>query len=183
MDPIERIDLATEFAAGNVQRVRPDDLEKPTPCTDFDVRGLLNHLLVATSIAATAARGEKAAVPDGEQFDTDPAAAYDERRQALLSALRSPGALDRDWDLPFGMLPGSTMSRIVFLENLTHGWDIAKATGQDTTMPGDLVSEGLEVAGPMNDLLRTPGVCGPALDVPESASPQDKFIAFMGRTP
>jgi hypothetical protein len=41
----------------------------------------------------------------------------------------------------------------------------------------------MELATPMDEMLRTPGVCGPAVGVPESASPQDKFIAFMGRTP
>jgi uncharacterized protein (TIGR03086 family) len=69
------------------------------------------------------------------------------------------------------------------MEHLTHGWDVAKATGQDTTMPDDLVAECMELATPMDEMLRTPGVCGPAVGVPESSSPQDKFIAFMGRTP
>ena len=50
-------------------------------------------------------------------------------------------------------------------------------------MPADLVAEGMAVAVPMDDLLRTPGVCAAAVSLPENASPQDKFIGFMGRTP
>jgi uncharacterized protein (TIGR03086 family) len=75
------------------------------------------------------------------------------------------------------------MATIVFMEHLTHGWDLAKATDQDTRMPADLVAECMELAVPMDKMLRMPGVCGPAVDVPESASPQDRFVAFMGRTP
>jgi uncharacterized protein (TIGR03086 family) len=183
MDPIERIDRATAFAAENVNRVRPDDLSKSTPCTKFDVRMLLNHMIGNLDMAATAARGEKASFPEGDQFGSDPGAAYEERRQDLLSGVRGAGALERDWELPFGTLAGSMMASILFMEHLTHGWDVAKATGQDTTMPGDLVTECMALALPMDELLRTPGVCGPAVRVPETASSQDKFIAFMGRTP
>jgi uncharacterized protein (TIGR03086 family) len=183
MDPIERIDRATAFAGGNVNRVRTDQLSKSTPCTDFDLRALLNHMIGNMHMAAAAARGEKAGFPEGDQFGSDPAAAYEERRQQLVSAVRGAGALERDWELPFGTLAGSMMASILFMEHLTHGWDVAKATGQDTTMPGDLVAECMALAVPMDQMLRTPGVCGPAVTVPESASPQDKFIAFMGRMP
>jgi uncharacterized protein (TIGR03086 family) len=183
MDPIERIDRATAFAGGNVNRVRPDELAKRTPCTEFDVRTLLNHMIGNMAMAASAARGEKAAFPEGAQFGSDPGTAYEERRQELLGAVRGPGALERDWELPFGTLAGSMMATILFMEHLTHGWDVAKATGLDTTMPADLVAECMGLAVPMDEMLRMPGVCGPAVSVPEGASPQDEFIAFMGRTP
>jgi uncharacterized protein (TIGR03086 family) len=183
VDPIERIDRATAFAGGNVMGVHPDDLGKPTPCAEFDVRTLLNHMIGNMGMAASAARSEQAALPEGDQFGSDPGEAYEERRQELLGAVRGADALERDWELPFGTLAGSTMATIVFMEHLTHGWDVAKATGQDTDMPADLVSECMELAVPMDEMLRTPGVCGPAVNVPESASLQDKFIAFMGRTP
>jgi uncharacterized protein (TIGR03086 family) len=183
VDPIERIDRATAFAGGNVSRVQPNDLSQPTPCTEFDVRTLLNHMIGNMGMAASAARGEKAALPEGDQFGPDPGEAYEERRQELLGAVRGAGVLERDWELPFGTLNGSMMATIVFMEHLTHGWDVAKATGQDTTMPGDLVAECMELALPMDEMLRTPGVCGPAVTVPANAPAQDKFVAFMGRTP
>jgi uncharacterized protein (TIGR03086 family) len=85
--------------------------------------------------------------------------------------------------MPFGTLAGSLMAEVAFMEHLTHGWDVAKASALDTMIPADLVDECMEAARAMGDMLRMPGVCGPAVSMPDDASAQDKFIAFMGRTP
>jgi len=183
MDPIERVERATAFAAGKVKGVAPDDLSKPTPCAEFDVRALLNHLVGGLGMLRVAAEGGKASPPQGDHLGPDAGAVYDERRAALVTALRGNGVLDRNWEMPFGSLPGSTMAAIAFMEHLTHAWDVAKATGQDTTLPAELVKECAETVAPMDQMLRMPGVCGPAVTVADDASAQDKFIAFMGRRP
>ena len=184
MDPIESIERATAFAEAKVRAVRAEDMTHPTPCAEFDVRALLNHMIGNLGLLAVAARGEKAERPDGDQFGTDPGTAYGERREELLAALASTGVFDRDWQMPFGNLPGRLMANVAFMEHLTHGWDVAKSTGQDTTIPADLVEACMGVATATGDeLLRMPGVCGPAVAVSDDASAQDKFIAFMGRTP
>jgi uncharacterized protein (TIGR03086 family) len=183
VDPIERIERATTFASGKVKGVTLADLSKPTPCSEFDLRALLNHMIGGLAMLATAAEGGKPPMPEGDQFGSDPSAAYDQRRGALITAVRGNGALDRNWDLPFGSMPGSMMVGIAFMEHLTHAWDVAKATGQDPTLPADLVLECTEVATPMDAMLRMPGVCGPAVAVADDASPQDRLVAFLGRNP
>ena len=183
MDPIERITRATAFASGKVKGVTAADLSRPTPCPDFDVRALLNHMIGGLAMLTTAAEGGKPPMPEGDQFGSDPAGAYDQRRSALITAVSGDGVLDRGWDLPFGTLPGSMMASIAFMEHLTHAWDLAKATGQDSTLPADLVGECMEVVTPMDAMLRMPGVCGAAIAVPDSARPQDKLVAFLGRNP
>jgi uncharacterized protein (TIGR03086 family) len=183
VDPIERIERATDFAAGKVKGVNLDDLGKSTPCSEFDVRALLNHMIGGLEMLKVAAQGGKATVPEGDQVGSDPGAAYAERRTAFLDALRGDGVLERNWEMPFGSLPGSMMAGIAFMEHVTHGWDVATATGQDTAIPADLVAECAETVAPMDAMLRMPGVCGPAVNVPDSASAQDKLIAFMGRQP
>jgi uncharacterized protein (TIGR03086 family) len=183
MDSIERIDRATAFASQKVKKVTPDDLPRPTPCSEFDVRALLNHMIGGLGMLTTAASGEKAAIPQGDQFGTDPGSAYEQGRDALMAAIRGDGVLDRKWEMPFGSMPGAMMAGIAFMEHLTHAWDIAKATDQDTTLPADLVAECVDVVTPMDAMLRMPGVCGPAVHVPDDASPQDKLIAFLGRNP
>jgi uncharacterized protein (TIGR03086 family) len=183
VDPIKRIELATAFASDKVKQVTAADMAKPTPCAEFDLHALLNHLLGGLSMLTTAASGGKATMPEGDQVGSDPGATYDERRSALLSALEDPGVLERNWEMPFGSMAGGMMAGIAFMEHLTHGWDVAKATGQDTTIPADLVAECTELVTPMDAMLRMPGVCGPRVEVAESASAQDKLIAFLGRTP
>jgi uncharacterized protein (TIGR03086 family) len=131
----------------------------------------------------TAAKGERASMPEGDQLGSDPGGTYDKQRDALLIALQGPGVLDRNWEMPFGSMAGQMMAGIAFMEHLTHGWDIAKATDQDPTMPSDLVPLCMEMVTPMDAMLRMPGVCGPAVSVPEEASLQDRFIGFMGRNP
>ena len=183
MDPIERIELATAYAGARVGGVSQADLSKATPCSEFDVRALLNHMIGGLGMLTTAASGGTAVIPEGDQFGPDPGADYKTRREALLGALRSPGALERNWEMPFGSMAGGMMAGIAFMEHLTHGWDVAKATGQDTGIPVELVAECMELVTAMDAMLRMPGVCGPAVSVPDDAPLQDKFIAFMGRTP
>jgi uncharacterized protein (TIGR03086 family) len=183
VDPIDRVKRATAFAAEKINNVKPDDMTKPTPCSEFDVHALLNHVIGGLGMLTEAAKGGKPEMPSGDQCGSDPAATYDERRAALLAALRQPGVLERTWQMPFGSMEGSMMATIAFMEHLTHGWDVAKATGQDTAMPADLVQECMAVVSPMDAMLRTPGVCGPAVSVPDSASLEDKLIAFLGRQP
>ena len=109
MDAIERIEQGTEFAATKVKGVTQGDLSKPTPCSEFNMRALLNHMIGGLGILTTAAAGGKAEIPEGDQFGTDPAGAYDERRSGLLTAIRTRGVLDRDWEMPFGSMSGTMM--------------------------------------------------------------------------
>ena len=183
MDQIERIERASEFARQKIAMVRPGDLTKATPCTEFDVRALLDHVLGGLSMMTAAALEQPPDTAGGSQFGEDPSGVYEERSAALLQALRTPGALGRDWQLPFGAMSGETMAQVIFMEQLIHAWDLAKATGQETTMPDELVLECSAVMLPMDQMLRTPGVCGPAISLGESASAQDKLIAFFGRQP
>lgn len=115
MDPIERIERATEFAGQKINGVTTADLSKPTPCSEFDVRALLNHVIGGLGMLTAAAKGEKAAMPEGDQFSSHPAGAYDERRGALLTAVRGEGVLERNWEMPFGSMSGTTMAAIAFM--------------------------------------------------------------------
>jgi uncharacterized protein (TIGR03086 family) len=183
MDPIERIEKATEHTSKIVKGVKTDQLSNPTPCSEFDVRLLLNHMIGGLEMLSTAAAGGEAKMPEGDQFGANPGEDYDTRRAKLLEAVRSDGVLDGTWKMPFGELPAQMMASIAFVEHVTHGWDLAKATGQDTTIPEALLNESLAVVTPMDAMWRMPGVCGPKVDVPSEASASDQFAGFMGRQP
>lgn len=184
MDAIERIEKASAHAQKVIEGISAEDMGKPTPCSEYDVRELLNHVIAGLSMLDTAASGGKAAPPEGNIVGDDPGAQYREGREKLLDTLRTrEGVLDQNWEMPFGSLPGQMMAGIAFMEHLTHAWDLAKATGQDTELPEDLAVECLELVRPMDAMLRMPGVCGPAVEVPEGASVSDQLAGFMGRTP
>lgn len=185
MEAYERIEKATALASEAIHNVKPDQLSDPTPCSEFEVKALLNHLLGGMSMLATAAQGEKAEAPQGDLVGdgSDVAARYDAARDKLLNVIKDPAVFDATWKMPFGDLPGKMMAGIAFMEHLTHTWDVRKATGQDTELPADLVAECNEVVQPMGPMLRRPGVCGPEVTAPESASPTDKLMAFLGRQP
>jgi uncharacterized protein (TIGR03086 family) len=76
-----------------------------------------------------------------------------------------------------------TVDKFLGLDMLIHGWDIARATGQDETMPEEEVTRVYADAQSLADSLRMGGVCGPEVQVPADASEQDKLLATLGRTP
>jgi uncharacterized protein (TIGR03086 family) len=76
-----------------------------------------------------------------------------------------------------------TVDKFLGLDLLIHGWDIARATGQDEKMPEEEVSHVAEFVESLGDNLRMGGVCGPAVPVPDDASAQDKLLASLGRRP
>lgn len=150
-------------------------LDASTPCEGWNVRAVINHVLSGHEIFQGATKGEPVAPPEGEPPDVmgdDPTAQYEEARQATMAAYREPGAMER---------AGQALG-IAFLDNLVHGHDLAKATGQDTTMPPDLAEAAFGMIRGRLDENRG-GMFKPAVEVPDDASTQDKLLAYMGREP
>jgi uncharacterized protein (TIGR03086 family) len=183
MDAYERIERATAVCGEAVKNVKPAQFGDATPCSEFNVKELLRHIIGGLGMLQTAASGGKAEMPPEDLVSDDPGAQYDEGRTKLLETLKQPGVFEKTWSMPFGDMPGAMMAGIAFMEHLTHAWDVKKATGQPTDLPEDLVNECLALATPMDQMLRMPGVCGPAVEVPGSATPTEKLVAFMGRQP
>ena len=184
MEPLERIEKATALASEAIHNIKPDQLSAQTPCSEFDVRALMNHLLGGLEMLADAASGGKPAMPSGDLVGdgSDLGSRYDAGRQKLLGILADGSAFGKTWSMPFGDLPGAMMAGIAFMEHLTHTWDLRKATGQDPELPSELVAELDSVVRPMDAMLRMPGVCGPAVET-SSSSETDKLMAFLGRQP
>jgi uncharacterized protein (TIGR03086 family) len=183
MDPIERLEKATQHASKAVHGIKADQLNKQTPCSDFDVRALLNHVLGGLEMLRTGAEGGDAKMPEGDQFGADPGKEYDERAAKLIETIKQPGTLEKTWKMPFAEMPGQMMASIAFVEHVTHGWDLAKATGQDTTIPDDLIAECRSVVEPMDAMWRMDGVLKAKVEVPDGASETDRYAGFMGRQP
>src|SRR5207237_4549 len=136
--------------AGVVGGISADELDRPTPCAEFTVRGVLEHMVGGATMFAAAYRDQPPPEPD---FG-DVLAGFGPALAALAAAISAPGALQRTVAAPFGEVPGETFARFVVLDGLVHGWDLATATGQPYDPPADLVAAVDEFAHQAVDPLR-----------------------------
>jgi uncharacterized protein (TIGR03086 family) len=169
-----------------IEGVAADRWHAPTPCADWDAHGLVNHLVAGNLWAAElAAGGSIAGVGsrlDGDLLGDDPAAAYAASASAAAAAFRQPGALDAPCAVSYGPVPGSVYAGHRFLDVLVHGWDLAAATGQDSTLDPDLMEACREIIEPQLDAFRSAGAFAPPVAVGADAGAQTRFLAMLGRT-
>jgi uncharacterized protein (TIGR03086 family) len=180
LDPVALYRAATERAIVVVDAVRADQLESPTPCTEWTVQLLIDHLAGGAEYLLSSARGE-------EPRQTGPTTAAGYRRDVaeVLDALASPGAMDRMCISPLGFeWPVSQAVAGTFMDVLIHTWDLARATGQDEKLDPALVDACSAMFLPdMPERGRAAGIIGPAVEIGDDASPQDRLLAAMGRCP
>src|SRR5688572_25668793 len=174
MELDQLLERTTESTGRIIAGARPDQYDNPTPCAEWKVRDVLNHVIGGNHFFAAAAAGQS--LPTGEGTDLvgdDPAGAYAQGAKAALEAWRAPGAAERIVTLPIGDIPGALATGLHFVDHLVHGWDLAKATAQEDLVDQDLAAAAFGlVNGNIGDDLRQAG--GPfGLEVPcdESASP------------
>jgi uncharacterized protein (TIGR03086 family) len=183
------LERACQSTAAVLAMVRSDDLDRPTPCASWNVRDVVNHIVGGTGYFAELA--EKGAVTDrGDDADgtsADFAATFQRQAERLVAAFRAPGAMAKPMKLPFGELPGSVCVWIAAGDIFTHGWDLAKATGQPTDLEPDVAARLLTQIEPiLPDDMRGPdtqAAFGPRVEIANSAPAADRLAAFEGRHP
>jgi uncharacterized protein (TIGR03086 family) len=158
-----------------------------TPCPEFDARTLMNHMVLANYFFASVAKGERLEGDGSDMPDMlgdDPAAAHQASAQQLIDALRGPGVLDRTFDFGFAQMPGQGALGIMVMEATVHGWDLAKATGQDASIDPTLATMLIDGASALDGVRNEQGnPFGFAVEVPTDAPPGDRLIALAGRQP
>ncbi len=155
--------------------VDPSQRHDPTPCADYDVGRLVDHVVGwARSFAASLSGAEPEGDPDDYRAGGEPAAEFHAAAGAIIAAYRAGGATSEQ--LPSG---------IVVSEFLTHGWDLARATGQEMAVDASAAEFALASARSM--LLpeyRGPGKSfGPEIPVEDSAPAIERLVGFVGRDP
>jgi len=165
---------ASRWTAEKVAGAR--DLEATTPCPGWRVRDLLNHMLDTQRYFAGAARGEDAALPAPSPpslLTDDPSADFARASGDVMDAYSKDGVVERT---------GPALG-IAFSDELLHGWDLARATMQDETMPEGLAEAAYDcIHGLFTEEQRT-GVFGPEIPVGDDATPQQRLLAYTGRDP
>ncbi len=173
--------LATRvFVAG----VAADQWSAATNC-DMDVRALVNHLVSGNLWAVELIAG-KTIAEVGPRLDVDlladkPLAAYDSALSAAQSAVSGPGALERICHVSYGDVPAHVYCGHRILDTFIHGWDIARATGQDSTLDPELVDIVYAMFKPHATMLQASGAFAPPVDVPAESDTQTLLLAMLGR--
>jgi uncharacterized protein (TIGR03086 family) len=174
--------LATDFEQ-LITGVRPEQWTAGTPCTDWNVRNLVNHVVRGNRLFAAALRGEPP--PPAEPSDVlgdDPVTAFRAAAAEVIEAFGQPGAMERMVTVPFGTVPGAVALHLRKTELLVHGWDLARATGQPTRFPEELADQELQFSrGAIGQIPpgRTP--FGPSQPVAEDAPAIDRLAGLLGR--
>jgi uncharacterized protein (TIGR03086 family) len=159
----------------------------PSVCSDWDVRGLVNHIVSGNLWVPELVGGRTIAEVgdrlDGDVLGTDPVAAYDASAAVAAEAFRRSGAMEVPVAVSYGPVPGSIYCGHRFIDVLVHGWDVARSTGQDTALDPALVEACWEVVEPQIDLLAGSGMFGAAAEAPAGADRQAQLLLLLGREP
>lgn len=172
-----------------IRNIKPDQLGAPTPCAEFDVRTLVNHLLFWGPSLVGAAGKEEVAPPAEEEAALDLtggdwAAALSAHVDRVVAAWGEPAA----WEGVTTMggpteLPAELVGGMVVGELVVHGWDLARATGQRPEWTEELLEYVRGEVARSADQGRAMGIYGPEVGVPATASTLDRALALSGRDP
>lgn len=177
---------AARWFGALVHEVRPEQWSLPTPCSEWNVRDLVNHvtgealwtgpLMAGRTIADVGDRF------DGDVLGPDPVAAWDAAAAQARTAVDAPDALDRTVHLSFGDTPAAEYVSQLFADHLVHGWDLAEALGADTRMDPRLVAACASWFDAVESMYRQAGAIGPRPAVDPGADAQTVLLARFGRS-
>lgn len=174
--------------AGVIAGITPGQLTSPTPCAEFDVAQLRSHVVgwletFAAGFADPDGRAPRAGL-DGYQPPADAAAAVREHAATLARALAA-GAASRPLWLGDSAMPGELALGMILWEYQVHGWDLARATGQEWSPPPAAAEESLRFAPGMltPDYQGEGKMFGPPVPVPAAAPAFERLLGLSGRDP
>jgi uncharacterized protein (TIGR03086 family) len=202
-DPRDVLARAMATAAAAIGAVHPDQMELPTPCHDFDVQGLLAHLVaVLDRIVVIGNRGNVFEVPARSEILPDDRwpARWDATVHSALDAWADDDLLDAERQLPWTVLPGRDALAIYINELTVHTWDLAHATGQQPDWDDEVLTVSLQaIHGQLPDASRAAmwaefasaapeGVrfdapFADAVEVDPDAPVIERLVAWNGRRP
>ena len=159
----------------------------PTPCTEWDVHALTNHVVNELRWVPPLLEGrtmdDVGDRLDGDLLGEDPHGACNEASREAVEAATRPGAMERTVHLSFGDTTGRDYLSQVTCDVAIHTWDLARAIGADETLAPRLVRFAYEYLAPQADQWRSSGVFGAAVEIPDDADLQARLLGLAGRRP
>jgi uncharacterized protein (TIGR03086 family) len=175
---------SVHMAGAAILQLKPTDMEKPTPCSEWNVHELANHLLNEVAWVKPLLEGKTIAEVgsslDGDLLGSDPADSWHKYcKEATDSVMAtSPHAIAH---LSYADKPAIDYVREVGADVLVHGWDLAKAIGMEYRIDDATAEDALKATEDIRPGARSAGLINNALPVPENASATDKLLAEFGR--
>jgi uncharacterized protein (TIGR03086 family) len=190
---MEKKNLSAEMAAASAEAARVvgnvphDALDTPTPCGDWDLRTLLNHTILWTSYSAERrAHGESVAEDlMNKDFTADPGFREDYARQIgkAVTAWSAPQAWEGNLNVMGDATPAADVGAMLLMETALHGWDVARATGQEFRTDEPTATALEDVVSARAELFRKyQGFAGP-VEPPENATAFERALTLSGRDP
>lgn len=170
-----------------VQGVRYDQWGLPTPCADWDVRTLVNHVVAENLWVAPMLAGrtidEVGDRFEGDVLGDDPIGAYEQAARSARSAAEELGAMGRPVAVSYGPVPGREYLGHRLMDLLVHGWDLAAATGQDRTMDPEALAVLWPILEPQVPMLAATPFFGPPIAMADERPLAERVLGALGRDP
>ena len=179
----EQLAAAAEVTGQVIDAVSDDQWSLPTPCEEWTVRDLVEHVVAGNDGFTAGLHGQATAPGPPAERSGDLPSDYGRSVRELLDALRRPGALERMVSVGFGAVPGAVALHLRITELLVHGWDLARATGQAVAFPEDVAEQ--ELAFSRRALVDVPPgrrPFAPPEPVADDAAAIDRLAACLGRS-
>jgi uncharacterized protein (TIGR03086 family) len=181
----DRYERALALFGDKVAAVRDDQWSNPTPCSEWDVRALVNHLVYENLWVPPLLAGRTIAEV-GDRFDGDvlgdePNAAWSSSAAAALAAISEPEAMERVVHLSFGDRIAREYAEELFTDLVIHGWDLARGIGADEAIEPEFVDMLYAAVAPQEDALKASGLFGDVVVPPEGSDIQTRLLAIFGR--
>jgi uncharacterized protein (TIGR03086 family) len=181
---------AAAEAARVVAGVPGHPMDAPTPCDDWDLRTLVNHVILWTAYSAERrAHGESVAEDlMSKDFTADPGFAQDYAAQIgrAVAAWSDPAAWERELGVMGSGTPAADVAAMLIAEMVLHGWDLARATGQEYACDEAVAASVLATVEAQGELFRQYQGFAAIVTFPageEDATVLDRALSLSGRDP
>ncbi len=173
------------IAAGVLANVKPEQMEMATPCAEWNVGQLIDHMVGAQHWARSGVEGVEQAETGEGACQGDFCSTFNEAAASCHQAFAAEGAMERTVNPGFGDMPAPALLGLAMTDTFTHAWDLAKATGQDTNLSPEMAQQLLGGAQQsIQPAFRSEEgtIFGMEQQAPEGASAADQLAAFLGRS-
>jgi uncharacterized protein (TIGR03086 family) len=162
--------------------VADSDWSRRTPCPDWSVRNLVDHVVFGEAAVQPWLHGLQPEL-DWDLLASSPRRAWQQYSEQAVGALSQPGALNQTVDHPFvGPISGDRLAGFRIVDRTVHAWDLLASIGADDTLSAELVEPLYAMVLPTAESIEMPGLFAKAVEVSEAADVQTRLLALFGRS-